>query len=119
MYERHILGKTGEEIATQYLIKNGYKLLVKNFRCRQGEIDIIALDKNEIVFIEVKTRKNANYGHPIDAVDKRKQKHILNASKYYIYINKLENRDMRFDVIEIYVKDKFYINHIKNINIKN
>ena len=118
MYERHILGKTGEEIGTKYLIKNGYKIIIRNFRCRQGEIDIIAQDKNEIVFIEVKTRKNTNYGYPIDAVDKRKQKHILNASKYYIYINKLEKKNIRFDVIEIYKKDKFYINHIKNIYIK-
>ena len=117
MYERHILGKTGEEIATQYLIKNGYRILIRNFRCRQGEIDIIVQDKNEIVFIEVKTRKNRNYGSPIDAVDKRKQQHILNASKYFIYINKLEKRNIRFDVIEVYNKDKFYINHIKNIYI--
>ncbi len=118
MYERHILGKTGEEIGTKYLIKNGYRIIIRNFRCRQGEIDIIAQDKNEIVFIEVKTRKNTNYGYPIDAVDKRKQKHILNASKYYIYINKLEKRNIRFDVIEIYKKEKFYINHIKNIYIE-
>ena len=115
MYERHELGKTGEEIGTQYLINNGYKLIIRNFRCRQGEIDIIAKDKDEIVFIEVKTRRNTNYGYPIDAVDKRKQKHILNASKYYIYKNKLEKRKIRFDVIEVYKKDKFYINHIKNI----
>ena len=115
MYERHELGKTGEEIGTQYLINNGYKLIIRNFRCRQGEIDIIAKDKDEIVFIEVKTRRNTNYGYPIDAVDKRKQKHILNASQYYVYKNKLEKRKIRFDVIEIYKKDKFYINHIKNI----
>ncbi len=115
MYERHELGKTGEEIGTQYLINNGYKLIIRNFRCRQGEIDIIAKDKDEIVFIEVKTRRNTNYGCPIDAVDKRKQKHILNASKFYIYKNKLEKRKIRFDVIEVYKKDKFYINHIKNI----
>ena len=79
MYERHVLGKTGEEIATQYLIENGYKLVIRNFRCRQGEIDIIAKDKDEIVFIEVKTRKNANYGSPVDAVDKRKQKRFCKA----------------------------------------
>ena len=118
MYERHELGKTGEEIGTQYLINNGYKLIIRNFRCRQGEVDIIAKDKDEIVFIEVKTRRNTNYGYPIDAVDKRKQKHILNASKYYVYKNKLEKRKIRFDVIEIYKKDKFYINHIKNILIE-
>ena len=118
MYEKQILGKTGEEIGTQYLIKNGYRIIIRNFKCKQGEIDIIAQDKNEIVFIEVKTRRNINYGYPIDAVDKRKQKHILNASKYYIYINKLEKRNIRFDVIEIYKKEKFYINHIKNIYLE-
>ena len=118
MYERHELGKAGEEIAVQYLEKNGYNLQARNFRCKKGEIDIIALDKDEIVFIEVKTRKNANYGNPIDAVDKRKQKHILNSCKYYIYLNKLEKCNIRFDVIEIYKKQKFYINHIKNVHIE-
>ncbi len=118
MYEKHYLGKTGEMIATKYLIKNGYKIVTRNFRCKQGEIDIIAQDKNEIVFIEVKTRHNNNYGNPAQAVDKRKRTHILNATKYFIYINRLENRFIRFDVIEIYQKDKFYINHIKNIIIK-
>ena len=55
MYKSHITGKIGEKIAQEYLIKNDYEILVKNFRCKQGEIDIIAKDKNELVFIEVKT----------------------------------------------------------------
>ena len=53
MYKRHILGKQGEEIAIYYLNKKGYKILEKNFLCRQGEIDVIALDDNYIVFIEI------------------------------------------------------------------
>ncbi len=118
MYKRHILGKEGEQIATDYLKQNNYKILLRNFRCNQGEIDIIAKNKNEIVFIEVKTRQNNNFGNPAEAVTKIKRKHILDTAKYYIYKNNLGNMSIRFDVIEIYKKEKFYINHIKNINIK-
>ena len=63
-----LVGKTGEEIAEIYLIKNGYKILERNFSCRQGEIDIIARDIKEIVFVEVKTRTNKKYGEPIDSI---------------------------------------------------
>ncbi len=116
MYQRHILGKIGENIAIKYLENNGYKIVDKNFECRQGEIDIIAKEKNELVIIEVKTRKSLEYGNPVDAVDKNKRKHIYKVAEYYLYIKKLENMYVRFDVIEIYVKNKkAYINHIKNI----
>lgn len=117
MSENQALGKVGENLACRYLKEKGYKILCRNFRCRQGEIDIIAQDKNEIVFIEVKTRISLNSGLPSEAVNKQKKKHILKVSKYFIYINKLEGRNIRFDIIEIYKKDKFYINHIKNIDI--
>ncbi len=115
-YERHILGKEGENEASIYLQKLGYKIIQKNFRCKQGEIDIIAKDKKEYVFIEVKTRQNLSYGAPCEAVDKHKQNHIWKVAKYYIYTHKLENAYIRFDVIEVYKrKDKFYIHHIKQM----
>lgn len=114
MYERHITGKEGEDIATQFLEKNGYKILDRNFNTRQGEIDIIARDKEEYVFIEVKTRKNKEYGQPIDAIDKNKINHLKKAIGYYLYVNKLENKFIRIDVIEVkYIKNKIYINHVK------
>lgn len=118
-YKRHILGINGEKIATEYLNKNNYKIIERNFRCRQGEIDIIAYDKKckEYVFVEVKTRTNFEYGKPIDSVNKMKQKHIASATKYYIYLNNIENKYIRFDIIEIYKKDKYIINHIKNAEI--
>ena len=82
--------------------------------CKQGEIDIIAKDKNEIVFIEVKTRTNINYGNPAEAVNTPKQKHIKRATEYYVHINNLYKYYIRFDVIEIYYKNKrTQINHIK------
>ena len=114
MYERHEVGKEGEEEATKYLEKQGYKIIQRNFECRQGEIDIIAKDKNEYVFIEVKTRQNRHYGMPCEAVTEKKQKHIWNATKYYIYTHKLENQYIRFDVIEVYKRNgKFYVHQIK------
>ena len=117
MYKRHILGIEGENIARKFLIEKGYKILLKNFRCRQGEIDIIAKDRNEIVFVEVKTRVNLNHGSPSEAVDRNKRNRIIKASKYFLYVKKLENRNIRFDVIEIIKKDKFYIRHIKNVEL--
>ncbi len=114
MYEMQRVGKQGEEIAEKYLKKQGYKILNKNFRCKQGEIDLIASDKNEIVIIEVKTRTSNTYGNPADAVDIRKQRHIYNAAQYYLYKNKLETKQIRIDVIEIYIEGKkIKINHIK------
>ena len=114
MYKRHIIGQNGENIVANYLLKNNYKILDKNFRCRQGEIDIIAKDKNELVFIEVKTRTNTHYGRPAEAVNYNKQNHMIKSIKFYLHIKKLENSFIRIDVIEVYQKsDKYYIRHIK------
>ena len=110
------IGNFGEDLAASYLKNIGYKILEQNFSCKQGEIDIICLDKNEIVFVEVKTRTNTNYGFPSEAVNNLKKKHIYNSAKYYVYINNLYNEFIRFDVIEIYINNnKYKINHIKQI----
>lgn len=114
MYERHETGKKGEDLATQYLINNNYEIIERNFESRQGEIDIIAKDKNEIVFIEVKARTNQMYGKPKEAVDTKKKKHIYKTAEYYVFIHQLENAPIRFDVIEVYkTKGMYKINHIK------
>ncbi len=109
-------GNTGEDIATQYLEKQQYTILERNFYCKQGEIDIIAKDKNEIVFIEVKSRSNIKYGRPSEAVNKQKIKHLYKTAKYFLYKNKQLNKAIRFDTVEILIKNgKFNINHIKQI----
>lgn len=116
MYERHRLGKKGEDMATEYLQNIGYKILERNFLCRQGEIDIIALDKNYIVFVEIKARTSTNYGLPSEAVTRKKIKHMTKAIQYYLYKRNLEKENIRIDVIEMYANDdKFNINHIKQI----
>lgn len=116
MYQKHETGVIGEDLAVKYLIQNGYKIWKRNFKCKQGEIDIIAWDNNELVIIEVKTRTRIKYGKPVDAVNIDKRRHIFKVTEYFVFINKLENEYIRFDVIEVYIKDnKYYINHIKNI----
>ena len=109
-------GKLGEDLACKYLEQNDYKILERNFEARQGEIDIIALDKKELVFIEVKTRTNIHYGKPAEAVNYNKQKHLIKTVEYYLYSRKLENEFVRIDVIEIYLYHHNYkVNHIKQI----
>ena len=116
MYLRHEIGKIGEDLATKYLENIGHSIIERNFIAKQGEIDIIAKDKEELVFIEVKTRTNALYGQPVDAVNRIKQKHLVKTVNYYLYLRNLENKFIRLDVIEVYLKDNTYkINHIKQI----
>ena len=118
MYYNQLIGEIGEKLACEFLKEKGYILIERNFRCRQGEIDIIAKDlsKNELVFIEVKTRLNFNFGRPAQSVNYVKQKHILNVSKYYLYKNSIQNTFIRFDIFEVFVKNsEFQINHIKQI----
>lgn len=116
MYIRHEIGKLGEDLAVKYLEKNGYKVIERNFECRQGEIDIISIYKDELIFIEVKTRTNTKYGKPVDAVDLKKQKHLIKAVEYYLYSRHLENEFVRIDVIEIYLyQNQYNVNHIKQI----
>lgn len=116
MYRAQEVGKFGENNAVEYLRKKGYKILDRNFSCRRGEIDIIALDKNEIVFIEIKARVNTKYGLPSEAVTKKKLEHIYKTAEYYLHIRNLENENTRIDVIEVYIQNnKVLINHLKQV----
>ena len=106
-----VYGAMGEDIATKYLVKNGYRILAKNYKNRIGEIDIIALDKGIIVFIEVKYRHNDKFGMPREAVNKNKQYKIRQVATVYLKANQKLDSHCRFDVIEI-LDDK--ITHLEN-----
>ena len=112
------LGKTGESIAIKYLIKKKYTIIDKNYRNALGEIDIIAKFKEEIIFIEVKTRKSRRYGYPEEAVNISKQKKIIKTASWYIARKGFKGNNFRFDVILIdFYSDKSKkekIKHIKN-----
>lgn len=107
-------GKSGEELARDFLISKGYRIVTYNYRNKIGEIDIIAFHDDILVFIEVKTRTSTSYGYAFEAVDIRKQKKIINTSLIYIQYNKHNNTQVRYDIIEVYLTKEFKINHLEN-----
>ncbi len=99
--ERLSLGKKGEELAIGQLKAGKYKILERNFKCRLGEIDIIARDGNTLVFIEVKTRATRDFGGPAAAVNDRKQRQLSKVALVYLNQKKLFNIPARFDVVAV------------------
>ncbi len=95
-------GNAGEQKACEYLKAQGYQILEQNFHCKVGEIDIIAKDHEYLVFVEVKYRKTASHGSPLEAVNFTKQKKISQTAGYYLMTkHKQENVSVRFDVVSV------------------
>ena len=111
------IGKYGENLAKKYVENLGYKILDMNYKySRYGEIDIIALYKNELCFVEVKTRRNNKFGTPMEAITKDKLIKIQLSAKNYIQEKKPKFEHYRIDAISIELKEnKEEITHIKNI----
>ena len=109
-------GKIGENIAANYLTKNGFTILDRNYRSgRFGEIDIIAAENEYICFIEVKTRTSSLFGTPIEAVGYEKRKKIKTLAWIYLKHKNLGERNMRFDIVEVTGKrfdEEFMLEHI-------
>ena len=95
------IGKMGEEAAVKLLKKQGYKIIERNYRAKMGEIDIIARDGEYTCFIEVRLRKNNDFGTPADTIDERKRRRIINTAKYYALSKKIYDAPMRFDAVLI------------------
>ena len=115
MLSKKQLGDLGEDISEIFLVKKGYSILKRNYRCRLGEIDLIAKDKNKIIFFEVKTRTNLNFGYPEESVNNLK---VLKLKKLAIFFAVSENMgdlDMQFDVISINLSGTCFSGNIKNI----
>ena len=96
-----LLGDRGERRAVRYLRKQGYRILARQYADRYGEIDIIALDGDQIVFVEVKTRRTADAGQPFEAVDDRKQQKIASCALAWLRQQRRLEQSCRFDVISI------------------
>ena len=118
MNDKKERGDWGEERAARYLRLHGYRILERNFRCRQGEIDIIARRGDVVAFVEVKQRKNADYGEAREFVTFSKQRRIIRAAELWLLKSNCELQP-RFDVIEIYAPegmdtDKLTIHHLED-----
>lgn len=98
----HELGIRGENEAVEYLKKQKYKVLQRNFRCHYGEIDIVAKEGEYYVFVEVKLRTTYSFGAPREAVDYYKQKTIVQCASRWMYEKRLVGAKVRFDVVEVY-----------------
>ena len=95
------LGKAGEATALNFLKTKGYRILARNYKTKLGEIDIIAVDKDTVCFVEVKTRTSKRFGLPEEAVCLFKQKQIAKAALSFLKQNKLLHKKARFDVVSI------------------
>lgn len=105
-----VIGKIGEDNACDFLIKKGYEILFRNFHSRFGEIDIIATKDDVLAFVEVKKRKNTDFGQPSEYVTLKKQQKIIKTATIFLMEHDLDLQP-RFDIIEVY---KNQINHIKS-----
>ena len=111
-------GEWGEIYACRYLRENGIDIVTANYQCRFGEIDIVGIDKKYLVFFEVKARSVGSIATPAEFVTQEKQRKTILASSHFISHYKIE-MPSRFDVIEVYFKEKdnyedYIINHIKD-----
>ena len=98
-----LLGSRGEDLAVKFLKKKGYRILDRNFRTPLGEIDVIAEDRNTLVFVEVKTRTDDSFGRPFEAVTFRKKEKLRKAALSYLKSSRKEMAS-RFDVLSIEVR---------------
>ncbi len=118
------IGKWGETVASYFLEQRGYRVLARNVRTGRGEIDLVAQQVKDgiVVFVEVKTRSNASFGLPEEAVDARKLEHLFRAAEAYLVENPtLSGQDWRIDVVAIQGKpgekvEDVHIEHFENIS---
>ena len=99
-------GRSGEDLAAHFLMKNGYQIVCRNYRTKFGEIDIIAKNGDSIVFIEVKSRRTSTFGHPKYAITAGKQERISKAALYYLKMTGQNHIRARFDVVAIFERNQ-------------
>ena len=111
------LGQWGESHARRYLEGKGYTVSATNYRCRWGEVDIVARHGEEIVFIEVRTRRGAAFGTPEESVTATKSQRLVATAQHYLGSNGLEQSQWRVDLVSIHldVAGKLLeVNHLEN-----
>lgn len=100
---RKATGRLGEDAAAQYLAGIGYAIVERNWRCRSGELDLVAECGECLVFVEVRTRSSARYGHPAESVEGRKQAQVRRLAQIYLQMKGSRNVPIRFDVVAVQI----------------
>ena len=101
MLSKQVLGKKGEDLAARYLTSLGFRIIARNFKARYGEIDLIAIDGQTLVFVEVKTRVGESFGKPEEAVTFRKLAEVVKTAQYYKSLHPELPEALRIDVVAI------------------
>ena len=101
MSQRDELGRRGEDAAARYLKRQGYRIIARRERILRGDIDIIALDGRTVVFVEVRSRSDTSHGHPVETIDQRKQRRLVDLANAYIRRQRLEDCSVRIDVVTV------------------
>jgi len=112
---RKLLGRQGEEAAAQYLEKKGYKILCRNYRCQLGEIDLVTLDGDILVFVEVRSRSGDIYGLAQESVTSRKQNKLRKLAWHYLKALGKTSSACRFDVVAILFDDESKVRRLEHI----
>jgi putative endonuclease len=109
------LGRRGEAVAEAFLRAHAYTIVARNFRCRAGEIDLVALDGSVLVFVEVRSRSGMAAGTPLESVDGRKQARVAQVARYFLAARGWADRDARFDVVGVrFDADPPAVEHVEN-----
>ncbi len=111
------LGRQGEQLAAEYLQRQGLRILARNWRCSEGEIDIVAADRRVLVACEVKTRSGTRYGTPLEAVTRKKRARLLRLAVRWVVANGVLFDEVRVDVVEV-LRDEsggFTIEHVRGV----
>lgn len=116
---KHETGKQGETLAADFLARSGYDILRRRYRCRNGEIDIIAEKENTIVFVEVKTvheSAGSGFGEPEEKISRYKQNALRRCAEHYLWKEQISGKDCRFDLVTVRLSDQSPdIRHMENI----
>lgn len=99
--EKQELGRHGEALAEEFLRSQGYAIVVRNYRCVYGEIDLVARERDTLVFVEVRTQSGRQFGDPLESVTLRKQRQIARAAMHYVMRQRVADQPLRFDVVGI------------------
>lgn len=116
MNPKHILGRYGEDRAAAYLTDRGYEIIERNWRSARGEIDLIAREKDKIVFVEVKTRNGTGFGHPFEAITEAKVSRMRRLVAEWCRVRELPGVKVRLDAIAVLVTSgRVSIEHLKQV----
>ena len=113
--QRKLLGRKGEDAAADYLKKNNYQILCRNYTCKLGEIDIIARQRDFIVFVEVRSRSSEDFGLPQETINRRKKMKLRNLARYYLKETGRSNENCRFDVIALVFEESGDVERLEHI----